>query len=205
MNFSQNNEQEVILEYFKNQPEGIFLDIGANDGQTLSNSRALALSGWSGVCVEPAPDPFQKLETLYEGTKVVVFECAIGKANGRMPFHISGTHLHKGDSGLLSTLEPEEIKRWQGTEQFIESKVEVFTWPTFYQNCGVQKFDFISIDAEGLDLFILKEMNLKEMATKLVCVEWNNNSKMKLAFNSIFKSFGMRLIHMNFENLIYGL
>jgi FkbM family methyltransferase len=205
MNFSQNKEQEVILEYFKNQPEGSFLDIGANDGQTLSNSRALALSGWSGVCVEPAPDPFQKLEKLYEGSKVLVFECAIGKFNCRMPFHISGTHLHKGDSGLLSTLEPEEIKRWQGTEQFVESEVEVFTWNSFYGVCGVENFDFISIDAEGLDFFILNQMNLTALKTKLVCVEWNSNKDLKSAFHSIFKSFGMRQIHMNFENLIYGL
>jgi FkbM family methyltransferase len=205
MNFSQNNEQEIILKYFNNQPLGSFLDIGANDGQTLSNSRALALSGWSGVCVEPAPDPFQKLETLYEGSKVLVFECAIGKENAKMPFHISGTHLHKGDSGLLSTLEPDEMKRWQGTEQFIESEVEVFTWGSFYAGCGVETFDFISIDAEGLDLFILSQMNLTNMQTKLVCIEWNHNAQLKSAFHSIFKSFGMRLIHMNFENLIYGL
>jgi FkbM family methyltransferase len=205
MIFSQNNEQEVILDYFKNQPEGCFLDIGANDGQTLSNSRALALSGWSGVCVEPAPDPFQKLETLYDGSKVLVFECAIGKENGKMPFHISGSHLHKGDSGLLSTLEPDEMKRWQGTEQFVESEVDVLTWPSFYAGCSVKTFDFISIDAEGLDFFILKEMNLKEMATKLVCVEYNSNKMMKSAFHSIFTHFGMRPIHTNFENLIYGL
>lgn len=205
MNFSQNNEQEVILDYFKNQPEGCFLDIGANDGQTLSNSRALALSGWSGVCVEPAPDPFQKLETIYDGSKVLVFECAIGKENGKMPFHISGTHLHKGDSGLLSTLEPDEMKRWKGTEQFIESEVDVLTWPSFYKGCGVETFDFISIDAEGLDYFILNQMDLKAMATKLVCVEWNSNKDLKSAFHSIFRHFGMRLIHVNFENLIYGL
>jgi len=205
MNFSQNNEQEVILDYFKNQPEGCFLDIGANDGQTLSNSRALALSGWSGVCVEPAPDPFQKLETLYDGSKVLVFECAIGKENGKMPFHISGSHLHKGDSGLLSTLEPDEMKRWQGTEQFVESEVDVLTWPSFYAGCSVKTFDFISIDAEGLDFFILKEMNLKEMATKLVCVEYNSNKNLKSAFHSIFTHFGMRQIHTTFENLIYGL
>lgn len=205
MNFSQNNEQEVILDYFKNQPEGCFLDIGANDGQTLSNSRALALSGWSGVCVEPAPDPFQKLEKLYDGSKVLVFECAIGKENGKMPFHISGTHLHKGDSGLLSTLEPDEMKRWQGTEQFVESEVDVLTWPSFYAGCSVKTFDFISIDAEGLDFFILKEMNLKEMATKLVCVEYNSNKMIKSAFHSIFTHFGLRQIHTTFENLIYGL
>jgi FkbM family methyltransferase len=205
MNFSQNNEQEVILNYFKNQPKGSFLDIGANDGQTLSNSRALALSGWSGICVEPAPDPFQKLETLYEGSKVMVFECAIGKENGKMPFHISGSHLKNGDSGLLSTLDPEEIKRWKGTEQFIESEVDVLKWDSFYKGCGVKTFDFISIDAEGLDYHIVNEMNLTDLKTSLICVEWNSNKKLQLAFNWVFKGYGFKLIHSNFENLIYGL
>lgn len=205
MIFSQNNEQEVILDYFKNQPEGTFLSIGENDGETLSNVRALALNGWSGVCVEPAPDPFQKLEKLYEGSKVLVYECAIGKENGKFPFHVSGTHLKKGDSGLLSTLEESEMKRWKGTEQFIETEVEVYTWKSFYGGCGMEAFDFISIDAEGLDYFILNQMDLKAMGTKLGCVEWNSNKQAKSAFHSIFTHFGMKQIHINAENLIYGL
>lgn len=205
MIFSQNNEQEVILDYFKNQPEGSFLSIGENDGETLSNVRALALNGWSGVCVEPAPDPFQKLETLYEGSKVLVHECAIGKENGKFPFHVSGTHLKKGDSGLLSTLEKSEMKRWKGTEQFIETEVEVYTWKSFYEGCGVETFDFISIDCEGLDVDVLMQMDLKAMGTKLVCIEWNGIPSKKRAIDVYFFRFGLKLIHQNLENLIYGL
>jgi FkbM family methyltransferase len=204
MNFSQNKEQEIILEYFKNQPEGSFLDIGANDGKTLSNTHALALSGWSGVCVEPMPEAFNKLVLLYENHPFI--EChnvAIAKESGIADFYQSGCHLKKGDSGLLSTLEPEEMKRWQGTEEFEKIQVECLSWKDFYTSG--KSFDFISIDAEGLDFFILNQMDLSAMQTKLVCVEWNHNAQLKSAFHSIFKSFGMRQIHMNFENLIYGL
>jgi FkbM family methyltransferase len=204
MNFSQNNEQEIILDYFKNQPTGTFLDIGANDGETLSNTRALALYGWNGVCIEPMPEAFSKLETLYTDSPFI--EChniAIGRKSGMADFYQSGTHLNKGDSGLLSTLDPNEIKRWQGTEDFEKIQVKCLCWNDFYNT--KRHFDFISIDAEGLDLYILKQMDLRVMQTKLVCVEWNHNAQTKAAFHLILKRAKMRLIHMNFENLIYGL
>ncbi len=38
-NYSQNQEQQVILDYFGNKV-GRLLSIGENDGETLSNSRA---------------------------------------------------------------------------------------------------------------------------------------------------------------------
>ena len=40
--YSQNNEEQIILEYFKDF-KGNLLDIGANDGVTLSNTRKLAI------------------------------------------------------------------------------------------------------------------------------------------------------------------
>ena len=49
MRFSQNQEEDVILKYFEYLPVGTFLSIGENDGQTLSNVRALAEKGWHGV------------------------------------------------------------------------------------------------------------------------------------------------------------
>ena len=44
--YSQNNEEQVILDYFGNKI-GNLLDIGANDGITLSNSRKLIELGWA--------------------------------------------------------------------------------------------------------------------------------------------------------------
>ena len=45
MNYSQHNEQEIILNFF-NGRIGRYLDIGAFDGVDMSNTLALAELGW---------------------------------------------------------------------------------------------------------------------------------------------------------------
>lgn len=58
--YSQNGEQEAILKIF-GESEGRFLDIGAYDGKTFSNTLALIERGWSGVLIEPSPNAFMAL------------------------------------------------------------------------------------------------------------------------------------------------
>ena len=97
-NFSQNQEQEIILNYFGDKV-GTLLSIGENDGETLSNSRALILNGWSADLVEPAPLTYKKLNDLYiTNDKVSTIECAICDYTGLLSFWVSGEHLGKGDS-----------------------------------------------------------------------------------------------------------
>lgn len=208
MNFSQNNEQEVIQDYFKNQlPKDLtFLDIGANDGKTLSNTYALALSAWQGVRIEPDPIPFFKLSCQSFSGLVENFNLAIGLKNESMPFYQSDSHLSKSDSGLLSTLNKSEIDRWKGTQKFEEIEVDVLTWEYFLKTqTSFETFDFISIDAEGMDLDILKQMNLAELKCQLICIEWNAEIRIKHEIDKICRAVGMRKVDQNYENLIYGL
>jgi len=69
-NYSQNNEQELIIKYLlnKNMHSGKFLDIGAYDGETFSNVREIMLqfNDWSGVFVEPSSYCFYKLCDMYK-------------------------------------------------------------------------------------------------------------------------------------------
>ncbi len=58
--YSQNNEEKFILEHFKNR-KGKFLDIGAYDGKTFSNTFALVELGWSGLEIEASPINFVNL------------------------------------------------------------------------------------------------------------------------------------------------
>ena len=60
MRYSQNNEQDIIMQYFIGN-RGTFLDIGANDGVTLSNTYALQQAGWGGVLVEPSEEAFNRI------------------------------------------------------------------------------------------------------------------------------------------------
>jgi len=197
--YSQNNEQEVILNYFKGKT-GTFIDIGANDGITLSNTFALAESGWSGVLVEPSPTAFKKLRETYKDKKGFYFyNFALGITNDKVKFYDSETHLNKGDHGLLSTMVDEERKRWK-TEKFNEIEVKCFRWKTFLNRLSVKDFDFISMDIEGMEVQLLKQMDLR--TTSLICVEWNSKPELKDEYDKLM--VGFNVIYTSPENLIYA-
>lgn len=196
--YSQNQEEKFILDYFKDF-KGTFLDIGANDGITLSNSRALVELGWRGVLVEPSPKAYAQLKEnckKFEG--IYTYPYALGDSNDMVKFHDSGTHLNKGDHGLLSTITEEDFNKWRGITKFEEIEVECFRWKTFLNRLTIKAFDFISIDTEGYDMTIIKQIDLT--GVKLICLEWNG--KQKAEFSEICRGF--RLIYESAENLIFA-
>lgn len=200
MAFSQNLEEQFILEYFKDKT-GTFLDIGSNDGVTLSNTRALAEKGWRGVLVEPSPIAFAKLKENYRGKEGFYFyPFALGITNGKVKMWDSGTHLNKDDHGLLSTLNEADYRKWQDSTNFEEIDVQCFRWKTFYNRLSIHNFDFISCDAEGYDYEIMKQIDLRE--TSCVCVEWNMKPEMKTLFEKLM--IGFKIIYISNENLIFA-
>jgi len=64
--YSQNNEQQVILDYFGEHYIGTFLDLGCNDGATFSNTRALGLRGWSGTLVDASEKAINIAKSVYK-------------------------------------------------------------------------------------------------------------------------------------------
>ena len=198
--YSQNNEEQVLLDYFKNF-KGNLLDIGANDGIILSNSRKLLELGWSGDLIEPSPKAFKKLKKLYSRKrKIKTYNLAIAEYTGIMLLFASGTHLNNGDSCLLSTLSLKDKEKWQSTTEYNEVNVDVFTWNDF--NKENKKYDFITIDAEGYDLIILKQLNLNELECKCLCIEHNGINLN--AINEEMSKYNYKVISQNLENIIYA-
>ncbi len=202
MNYSQNEEQKHILEFFAEQPIGNLLDIGANDGKTFSNSLALIEKGWYGSLIEPSAKVIGKLRALHKGNKrVVIFFCAVGTETGNAIFHDSGAHLpDKSDAALLSTMVTEEKEKWQTAVEYNETNTMVYTIADLFHNRQL-KFDFISIDAEGMDTAILKQIDLTHV--KLLCIEWNSHQKVKDEILNYTALFDMnRVIYQSAENLL---
>jgi FkbM family methyltransferase len=207
--YSQNDEEKIIREYFEayypNQ-KGTVLDIGANDGVTLSNSRMFIDElGWGGHLVEAARTPYGKLEALYKDIEGVrTFNVALGRENGELTFYESGNLLNEGDVGLVSSLVPAEINRWKNSGvPYTEYPVKCMTWKTFYNKCCANmKWDFISIDIEGMDYEVLSQIDLRAHGCKCLCVEWNGKDKQK--FVDYADSHGLTLIDENPENLIFA-
>jgi FkbM family methyltransferase len=198
--YSQNFEEKIILEYFGDVP-GTFLDLGANDGKTFSNTRALAERGWRGVMVEPSPRAFEKLKSLYNGHKgFYVYQFAISDHNGKAILQESGPLCTPADVGLVSTFHPEEKQRFERSVKYASVEVKTFKWKTFLNRLTIKEFDFISMDVEGSELAILPDMDLSK--TQLICLEWNGKPELKTAYEKYLDGF--KLIYTSGENLIYG-
>ncbi len=198
MRYSQNNEQDIILQYFGSR-KGFFLDIGANDGQTLSNTYALQLQEWKGVLIEPSEEAFNRIKVRYGVQK---FNVAIGTEDGHCTFHEMGNHLNAGDVSLLSTIKKTELKRWPGVE-FKERMTEVWTYKTLLKHSPLKFFDFISIDAEGVDYEILEQIDLKY--TDMVCIEHNSNADLFQLIKEYCNKAGLtKKLLNNLENVIWA-
>ena len=199
MNYSQNNEQALILSYFQRRI-GNFLDLGANDGKTLSNTYALSQLGWSGVCVEPSPLAFERLRALRR-SDVQCLNVAVGATSKTITLHQSGEHMGSGDVALLSTAVDIELARWATTPTAFEPiEVECLSFPDLLSRCGSNRFHLISMDIEGMELEVLEQMDLSALGCEMLLVEVNERDPTPYLRHA--KSYGMMLKTRTPENLI---
>jgi len=200
----QNLEDQKVAAWF-GQYVGTVLEIGANDGVTYSNSLYLIENSWAAVLVEPSEKVFPKLAKLHQGNnRVFCINAAIGDHDGQGMLLDSGDFLIKGTCSLLSTLKPEETKRW-GDVSFEETEVSVITFDTLLDRLPfhMRRFDFISLDAEGMDLDILRQINLDKVGCKCICVEHNSYPHILSQIKEYCVPFGLKnILTMNAENII---
>lgn len=201
--YSQSNEDIIIARYF-NGRTGTLLSLGENDGKTLSNVLNSIEQGWGAVLVEPSKAAFEKLKALHKDRdNVVCFSIAIGESDGVADFYESGEHLGTGDTSLISTLIPAEIDRWKGSkfDNFTKTQTTVMTWQSFIGQFEKPVFNLITIDCEGLDYFIMKQMDLNVLGCEMLIVEYNGIDELK--YMAVAAQYGMKLHEKNFENLIF--
>ena len=60
---------QIVLGYKAN---GVFVEVGANDGKTGSFTYNLANTGWKGLYIEPVPRIYQECKKNHENNDVIV-------------------------------------------------------------------------------------------------------------------------------------
>lgn len=193
--YSQHGEQATILAYFCGKRNGTFLDIGANDGVRFSNTRALVDLGWFGTYVEPSPIAFAELRANFPHAKA--FPVAIAEADGALELWESDASSHR----LISTTIASERHRW-GVCRFNGIQVEGWTISRLLAESGDGRYNFISIDAEGADLAILKQIDLTALGVSMVCVEHNGRDLAE--FDGHARAHGLSRHWVNGCNVIYS-
>jgi FkbM family methyltransferase len=205
---SQNNEIEVVLNYFSSKPKKkTVLSIGENDGITFSNSYDLIQAGWDAHLIEPSPKAFEKLKKVHEGNdRVNLYNFGIYEKTGTFIFNESGSYDNAGDDvALLSCLIDSEKERWGNKVSFEKINAYFVTFEDFIKGIKEPVFDFITIDAEGLDYQILTQIDLAKYNCKCLCIEHNGIHSMIENIKNYCVKYNMKQISMNPENLIFAL
>jgi FkbM family methyltransferase len=204
--YSQNGEDIFVLEYFRGF-KGTLLEIGANDGKTLSNSLLLIENGWKAHLVEPG-EVYSELKQLHkDNDSVHTHFIGIGEKTEVVGFYKSGAHVIGGnDRGLVSTSIATETTRWRNNGvHFEECFIQMVSFNDFMldvKHKGLpDTFDFISIDVEGLDWQVLQQIDLT--LTSCLVIEWNGIEALKVQFTDYCTLYGLKLVHINNENLIF--
>lgn len=205
--YSQNNEDEIIFDYFKvmyPENEGIrtMIDIGANDGKTFSNSLLFVENEWKCTLIEPSKRAFKLLHELHSNKpNVILHNFGFAMFNGTQTFYESGAYRDGDDVALYSSLNEEEIQKWKHDVPFVEVYADFLTWFDFRRK-NHDKYDLISIDCEGFDLTLLHQMDLNQLGCKCLCIEWNSIESVKENIVDYCTAFGFTLLYKNPENLI---
>lgn len=204
MSYSQNNEEEVILSYLADKPAlpKRFLDIGAHDGVSFSNTRALSDLGWGGTLVEPSPAPFSKLMDAYKGrTDVALVHAAVVPG-------VSPCMLEFADSGgdFVSTFDEEHRKLWAapGADG---RRPGVKYQPIYVAGFSISSlmsrfpgpYTFVNLDVEGINFELFQQLRLQDLGVELICVEYQNKLQ-EIQLHA--EKQGYEPIHVTSENVI---
>ncbi|MHB8057203.1 MAG: FkbM family methyltransferase [Desulfuromonadaceae bacterium] len=178
--YSQLGQDEIVERYFAaHLPKGrVFVEVGAFDGVHYSNVRRLREThGWSGVSIEPVGQNFEKLVKSYAGQPVACVRCAVGEKEGVAELNVS-SYPHLPDWGSdVATFRESETQRWQQAYGAVwhKEQVPVKTLTSVLQENNIGVIDFLSVDAEGHDLDVLKGLDFSIYKPQLIVVEYNRH------------------------------
>lgn len=177
--FSQNNEEQYILEYFKGQESQInFLEIGAYSPFTFSNTRALVELGHKGVYVEPSPKCFAEFAKEYgsywymlpthtyivygglnkypffsnDGTCYQSMDSAIFMINAALGIEDKKVIFYDSKGDAISSTSIEHKEKWEAgyNVKYDEIEVQMISINTLFNE--IKRLGFDGIDFLNLDV-----------------------------------------------------
>jgi FkbM family methyltransferase len=149
--------------------DGTFVEVGAYDGETFSNTSCLADLGWRGLYIEPVERSYRQCAERHRAnTGVTVLNCAIGPTE---------TTIRFWDNGEFSTGSPDEMavnqaNNWIGSTGAREIAVRQIRLDAALRDAGIaSRFDLLVVDVDGMEEQVFDSFALAEWRPRCMIVE----------------------------------
>ncbi|KAL7556850.1 hypothetical protein ACA910_016322 [Epithemia clementina (nom. ined.)] len=179
--YSQARQDEIVVALLGGKRKGYFVDLAANDATHWSNTFALEQEyQWSGLCIEPNPMYWKNL-SYRTCTVVGAIVGSPSDRNQEVFFRFNaGTHGGIADEGF------DNNKRWQRHSQ-LDSTVPL---SEIFSKAGVpRQIDYLSLDVEGAEGFVLTNFPLRQYRIQIITAE-----RLKGTVRSYLKEHGYQFV-----------
>ena len=172
LSYAQEGEDLVIARYFDEKRDGFYIDIGAHHPCRFSNTYKFYKKGWSGICIDPLPE-CATLFKKYRPRDIFIQKGVSDKTEILKYYMFNEPALTTFDKKLAD--EQNGLRNYK-IDKILDIEVSIFDHILKNINLN-KKIDFISIDIEGLDLKVLKSIDLKKYRPQLIIIELLNEEE----------------------------
>jgi FkbM family methyltransferase len=164
ISYAQNFEDVMLWRALKHVDQGFYIDVGANDPDFDSVTKAFYERGWRGINVEPVPQWFERLEKARP--RDINLQLALGAEPGEI------TLYEIPDTGL-STAEKEFAERHEAERgyQSRELRVKMDTLASVCERFHLEPIHFLKIDVEGAEKAVFQGTDFGKIRPWIILVE----------------------------------
>lgn len=203
--YGQDYALETFLRLLPRKSEFTFVEIGAHDGISLSNSRFLdSKKEWRGICIEANPIVFERL--IKNRPSCRCLNVAVSNCDGEAAFMLN-TGRTEMLSGLVSSYSRKhkkrierELKKYGGTTQI--HVIPSSTLETIVQKENLAEIDLLMIDVEGGEFSILQSIDFARIRINSILVERNYSSRP--VYQLLLKNGYSRLVSLGGDDLYFS-
>lgn len=174
---SQSGEENIFISRFmSNRTNGTFVEIGAFDGHTYSNTRVLNFCyGWNGLLIEANLRNYVSLIEKFDRVNVQVMHSAVCEASQNfVPFTVQGGPVATDITRVSSSFQ----KRWAKTNR-PEKTLHIPCKPMKDLLAGYSHIHFFSLDVEGAEYTVVNTIDFDKVTIDTFCIEFDDHNPPK--------------------------
>ena len=157
--------EDAILKLYLPETNGFYLDVGAGRPIVGSNTFALYLRGWTGICVDPISENARLLKSFRRKDQVLNILIGPNKSN------INFWEFEPYQYSTVDESVAEKVKKYTGVCLLNYSKKAVEPLSAIAPKLSPFDATLLSIDVEGFDLEVLKSNDWIVFLPRVICIE----------------------------------
>jgi FkbM family methyltransferase len=186
---SQLFQDLFVLHHLKRMKNGFFVEFGAADGIDLSNTYLLESQyEWNGILAEPARGWHESL--LRNRRCAIDTRCVADRTGMKVIFN-------EAKQRELSTIDKYSAGDHNAKKRTVGTRYEVSTISLndlLEEHNAPEAIDYLSVDTEGSELSILRTFNFAKYAPRVITVEHNFVSSVRIDVNHLLSANGYHRI-----------